>query len=159
LARTTVCAFPLPLCQGILTQQVPLQFAMLVFQMSNVRVLHLVGVKTADFDRDLTNRQERGNEAHSLDSRISFGVQRGRQPASRSASIIKARLRIAAKPTSLEPVSTPTLAGCTCALVAKRKRMVKGSRRTSRARFASSHTRARRGVVGIKGFPACDSTN
>jgi len=48
--------------------------ALLVLDPSDVRVLHLLGVKTADFDRDLANRQERGDEAHSLDGRLRFGV-------------------------------------------------------------------------------------
>src|SRR5512142_3225812 len=108
LARTAVRAFPLPLCQGILMQQVPLQFALLVFQVSKVRVLHPLGIKPAGFYRDLANRQDRGDEAHSLDSRLCFGVQRGGQPASRSASIIKARLaiaRFASTPIAPKPAS------------------------------------------------------
>src|SRR5262249_37131789 len=86
--RATVRAFSLPLFQDILTQEVPLPLTLLVFQVSNVGVLHALGVKTAHLDGDSTNWQKRGHEAHSLDGCLGFGGQRRRQPPIGSASIV-----------------------------------------------------------------------
>src|SRR5712692_595424 len=93
--RPTISTVTLPLLQEILTQEIALQFALLVFQTGDFRVLHLLGVEPSNFHVDLAHRQDPRHELHGLDRRFRLRTQRWRHPASGPAAIGKAGSAIA----------------------------------------------------------------
>src|SRR2546421_7060852 len=86
----TISTVTLPLLQEILTQEIALQFALLIFQTGDFRALHLLGVETSNFHVDLAHRQDPRHEMHGLDRSFCLRTERWRQPASGLPAIGKA---------------------------------------------------------------------
>src|SRR2546421_12574153 len=78
----TISTVTLPLLQEILTQEIALQFALLIFQTGDFRALHLLGVETSNFHVDLAHRQDPRHEMHGLDRSFCLRTERWPQPAS-----------------------------------------------------------------------------
>ncbi len=86
-----------------------MQFALLILQTRDVRVLHPLGVESSDFHVDLAHRQDPRHELHGLDRRFRLRPKRWRQPASGPAAIGIARRAIAGGAATARATVHPSL--------------------------------------------------